>query len=137
MSPLKFFLGLEVACSSKGLPLCQRKYALDILNDNGFVGAKPISFPMEQNLHLTKSDGVLLSNPSFYRRLIGKLLYLTLTRPDLTYSIHDLSQFLDQPHASHLHAVHRILHYIKAYASQGLLFSSTSTIHLIYFSYSS
>ena len=68
---------------------------------------------MEQNLHLSKDVGKLLPNASQYRKLIGRLLYLTLTRPDITYALHRLSQFLSEPRESHMLAVNRILQYLK------------------------
>jgi len=92
LGPLKYFLGIEVVRSPKELFLCQRKYTLDILTKTGLLGAKPASFPMEQKLYLTATSGEPLSNPSQYRRLIRRLIYLTITRPDITYSIHVLSQ---------------------------------------------
>ncbi|RVW16870.1 Retrovirus-related Pol polyprotein from transposon RE1 [Vitis vinifera] len=115
LGELKYFLGIEVARSAKGIVLSQRKYALDVLKDSGFSGSKPVGFPMESSLKLTTNDSSpLLSDPASYRRLIGRLLYLTITRPDLAYAVQALSQFMSNPHSTHLQAVERVLRYIKA-----------------------
>nr|KYP38661.1 Retrovirus-related Pol polyprotein from transposon TNT 1-94 [Cajanus cajan] len=79
---LRYFLGIEVSRSKKGIFLCQRKYTLDILSDTGMTSCRPSDFPMEQHLRLRPNDGTLLPDPTAYRRLIGRLLYLTVTRPD-------------------------------------------------------
>ena len=91
LGSLKYFLGLKVARSDRGISLNQRKYCLEILQDTGFLGSKPVRTPMEQNLHLSKDVGKLLPDASQYRKLVGRLLNLTLTIPDITYAVHRLS----------------------------------------------
>lgn len=110
---LQSFLGIEVARSSMGFFLCQCKYALDILSEVGLLGSKPASSPIEQNHRLARATGALLSDPEAYRRLLSRLIYLTVTRPDLTYSVHVLSQFLHEPRQEHWDAALRVVRYLK------------------------
>lgn len=84
---LKYFLGIEVARTKEGLVLSQRKYTLDILADCGMTGCRPSSFPMEHNLKLDKCDKAACVDGNQYRRLIGRLLYLQATRPDIAYAV--------------------------------------------------
>lgn len=88
---LKYFLGVEVARNPEGLFLCQRKYTLDILKETGLLGSCPCSTLIEQNHGLGTKTGAFLSDPEHYRHLVGHLIYLSFTRPDLAYAIHILS----------------------------------------------
>ena len=71
--------------------LSQRCYTLQLLEDIRYLACKPTSIPMDPKVQLNAHDGVVLSNVSQYRRLIGCLLYLTLSRLDITYVVHKLS----------------------------------------------
>ena len=74
LGPFKYFLGLEIAWTSKDISLSQRKYTIALLDDNGFLVCKPTNLPMELNLKLTLIDGDPIPEPSLYRRLIGRLM---------------------------------------------------------------
>ena len=94
------------------------------------LACKPSKFPMDSNLRLSKHEGLLLDDPTPYRRLVGRLLYLTITRPDLVYSIQVLSQFMSQPRQPHLDAANKVLHHIKSAPSLGLFFPASSDFKL-------
>ncbi|KAD4177991.1 hypothetical protein E3N88_26582 [Mikania micrantha] len=127
LGPLKFFLGIEVARTNKGLVLSQRKYILYILQDTGMTGCRPSPFPMEQNLKLDKCDKESQVDANQYRRLIGRLLYLQATRP----AVNILSQFVGDPRESHLEAAYRVLRYLKATLGQGILLPKEGGTSLI------
>ncbi|GAV71586.1 hypothetical protein CFOL_v3_15076 [Cephalotus follicularis] len=86
------------------------------------LGSKPVDTPMDPNVKLTVEDGEPLNDPEKYRRLVRKLNYLTVTRPDIAFSISVVSQFLASPKITHWNAVIRILRYLKGNPGCGLVY---------------
>ena len=106
---LKYFLGIEIAQSSYGVVLSQWKYALDILEETGMLDCKPVDTSMVPNVKLVPRQGESLGDLGRCRRLVGKLNYLTITRPDISFLVSVVRQFLQSPCDSHWDAVIRIL----------------------------
>nr|GEV45498.1 ribonuclease H-like domain-containing protein [Tanacetum cinerariifolium] len=123
LGKLKYFLGIKVLVTDQGLCLSQRKYCLDLLSEFGLLACKPSATPIEQNLAIsnepTKVDKVL-DNITEYQKLIGKLIYLTHTRPDISYSIHCLSEFMHKPLRSHIKIALKVLRYLKSNPGKGV-----------------
>jgi hypothetical protein len=101
LGKLRYFLGIEVARSRIGINLSQTKYALDLLEEIGLLGSRLVDVPIDPNKKLLKGEGELFEDPDRYRRLIGKLNYLTITKPNISYVASVVSRFLDAPRVSH------------------------------------
>nr|KYP52091.1 hypothetical protein KK1_026001 [Cajanus cajan] len=97
LSKLRYFLGIEVAQSKNGIVISQRKYALDILEETGLMNSKPVDTHMDPNAKLLPSQGEPFLDPERYKKLVGKLNYLTITRPDISFAVSVVSQFLNSP----------------------------------------
>lgn len=126
----KYFLGLEMARSIQGIYLSQRKYILDILLDTGLSGCKPAPTPLPQGVNLSNELGDSLPNPEPYQRLVGRLLYLNFTRPDITLAVQQLSQFVNSPRSTHWDAAVHMLRYLKGCPSLGLFYPSQNSLTL-------
>ncbi|RVW23954.1 Retrovirus-related Pol polyprotein from transposon TNT 1-94 [Vitis vinifera] len=109
LGTLKYFLGMEIARSKKGIVVSQRKYVLDLLNETRMLGCKPAETPMDTTVKLEESDGSAPVDKGRYQRLVGKLIYLSHTRPDIGFSVSVVSQFMNNPTEKHMTAVIRIL----------------------------
>uniref|UniRef100_A0A2N9EX08 Reverse transcriptase Ty1/copia-type domain-containing protein n=1 Tax=Fagus sylvatica TaxID=28930 RepID=A0A2N9EX08_FAGSY len=131
---LSYFLGLEVSFNSTGYYLSQAKYASDLLSRASLTDTKVVFTPFKMIARLTPLDGTPLSDATFYRQLVGSLVYLTVTRPDIAHVVHLVSQFLVAPHSTHYAAVIHILRYIKGTMFHGLHFSAHSTLDLYAYS---
>ena len=94
---LSYFLGLAITHSIDGLYITQAKYAFELLSQAGLTDSKTVETSIEFNAHLTPLGGKPLSNPSLYRRLVSSLVYLIVTRLDISYAIHQVSQYLFAP----------------------------------------
>ncbi|KAK6153758.1 hypothetical protein DH2020_013397 [Rehmannia glutinosa] len=121
----KYFLGVEIARCSQGTYLHQRKYILDILDDTGLTGYKPATIPFPHGIKLTSSPD-LMPEPEKYRRLIGRLLYLNFTRPDFSFIIQQLSQFVNNPSTHHWDAALHVVKYLKGSPSSGIFYPAAS-----------
>jgi len=97
LGELCYFLSIEVIQFPKGIWLLQRQYALNKLSEYGMTGCKPISIPLEQNVKLSVDEGNLVEDTTMYRRIVGSLIYMTITRPYLSYVIGVASQFMRTP----------------------------------------
>jgi hypothetical protein len=113
LGELRYFFGIEVIQSPKGIWLLQRQYALNKLSEYGMTGCKPISIPLEQNVKLSANEEDLVEDTTMYRRIVGSLIYMTITRPNLSYAVGVVSQFMQTPRKPHLDTVRHILRYMK------------------------
>ncbi|GJR93329.1 ribonuclease H-like domain, reverse transcriptase, RNA-dependent DNA polymerase [Tanacetum coccineum] len=134
MGELTFFLGLQVKQSNGGIFLSQDKYVKDILNKFDFRTIKPASTPIEAHKSLGKDEEGEDVDVHTYRSMIGCLMYLTASRPDIMFAVCLCARFQVTPKVSHLHAVKRIFRYLKHQPKLGLWYPKDSPFHLEAFS---
>ena len=127
---LRYFLGIEVARNKEGLVLSQRKYVLDLLKETGMLGAKPANIPMDPKTHMFDEKSEYVDSASF-RSLVGKLLYVTVTRPDISLAVSKISQFMDKPTKVHWDAAMMVLRYLKSSPGKGLLFKRNPSLDVV------
>lgn len=117
---LHYFLGVELIRSSDGLILTQANYVNEILNDELMTDYKSVHTPMSASELITLSDGTHLTDATRYRRVLGRLQYLSFTRPDIAYAVNKLSQFMQAPSDLHWKAMKRVLRYLRGTIQLGL-----------------
>lgn len=130
LGDLHFFLGIEVKKVNDGLVLTQEKYASDVLRRVGMSDCKPVNTPLSISEKLSSQGGALLgpNDSTQYRSIVGALQYLTLTRPDISFSVNKVCQYLHAPTTDHWAAVKRILRYIKHTVKPGLQINKSSSL---------
>ena len=121
MNQLRHQLGTNQ--SSEGIFLSQGKYALDLLQETGMSGCQPVNTPIEEGLKLCVEPNQVSTNKGRYQRLVGRLMYLAHTRPDLAYALSVVSQYMHNPRKQHMNVVMRILRYLKNAPGKGILFT--------------
>jgi hypothetical protein len=129
LGPFSYFLGLEIS-SSDVYYLTPANYISNLLSWANLTDCKIVDTPTELNVRLNLHDGELLRDFTLSRDLVGSLVYLIVTRPDISYVVHQMSQFMAAPRSTRFSTVFRILHYLKGTLFHGLHFSSQSLFEL-------
>ncbi|KAG7565206.1 Integrase catalytic core [Arabidopsis suecica] len=121
---INYFLGIEVTRTSTGLHLMQRKYIADLLAKTNMMTANAVSTPMQASPKLTLHTGSALDDASEYRKVVGSLQYLAFTRPDISFAVNKLSQFMHRPTTEHWQAAKRVLRYLAGTMTHGIFLSA-------------
>ncbi|GJS07648.1 retrovirus-related pol polyprotein from transposon TNT 1-94 [Tanacetum coccineum] len=133
MGKISFFLGLQISQSPRGIFINQSKYALESLKKYGFESCDPVDTPMVEKSKLDEDKEGNVVDPSHYRGMIGTLLYLTASRPDLQFAICMCARYQARPTEKHLNAVKRIFRYLKGTVHRGLWYPKDSSFALTAF----
>ncbi|GKA69812.1 putative ribonuclease H-like domain-containing protein [Tanacetum coccineum] len=128
---LTFFLGLQVKQEKDGIFISQDKYVEEILKKFGFIEVKTASTPMETQKPLLKDEDGEEVDVHMYRSMIGSLVYLTSSRPDIMFRVCACARYQINPKVSHLHAMNRIFRYLKGQPKLGLWYPKDSPFDLI------
>ena len=121
LGKMKYFLGVEVVQNSDGIFICQRKYAKKVLERFGMEMSNPVKNPIVPGCKLSKHEGSAVNvDATEYKKLVGSLLYLTTTRPDLMYVVGLISRYMEKPTELHLQAGKRILRLLKGTMELGI-----------------
>ena len=130
LGALKYFLGVEVLRSKEGIFINQKKYTLDLLAESGMMECKPADTPIAVNHGLQITEGVELADRERYQRLVGKLIYLSHTRPDIAYAVSVISQFMHRPQMNHLEAALRVVRYLTGTFDHGIMFKKNGHLEI-------
>ncbi|XP_019236085.1 PREDICTED: uncharacterized protein LOC109216394 [Nicotiana attenuata] len=115
LGKLHYFLGLEVLYKAGGVIISQRKFVLDLLKEYDYLEYSALTSPFDLNVKLRAKEGMPFTDPTYYRKLVGKLNFLTKRRLDIAFSVQHLSQIMQNPREPHLKDAFHLLRYLKAY----------------------
>nr|GFB40321.1 uncharacterized mitochondrial protein AtMg00810-like [Tanacetum cinerariifolium] len=133
MGKISFFLGLQISQNLRGIFINQSKYALESLKKYGFESCDPVDTPMVEKSKLDEDREGKAVDPSHYHGMIGTLLYLTASRPDLQFVICMCTRYQARPTEKHVHAVKRIFRYLRGTVNRGLWYPKDSSVALTAF----
>jgi hypothetical protein len=122
LGALSYFIGIQVLRDPNGIHLRQSKYIQDLLNRVHMAESKPYRTPCLAGTKMSKFEGDTLPNPTAFRHIVGALQYVTLTRPDIAYSVNQLYQHMHNPTSVHFTATKQVLRYLKGSVDYGLYF---------------
>ena len=122
---LKYFLETEVTRSKEDISVSQRKYTLDLLTETSMLACYPTATHIEFNCKLGNLGDKVPVDKEQYKHLMGKLIYLSHTRLDISYAVSAISRFMQAPYEEHMEAVNRILRYLKTTPGKELMFRKT------------
>lgn len=134
LGEITYFLGIQVTHTVNGFHLSQQKYIRDLLVKTKMFQAKGLPTPMTSGLKISSQDGVPIENAQLYRSTVGALQYVTVTRPELAYSVNKVCQFMQRPTDEHWKAVKRIPRYLRATMDYGIHLKKAAELSLIGFS---
>ena len=123
LGKMKYFLGVEVIQNSSGIFITQRKYAKEILKKFGMESSNPTKTPMVPRFKLIKDEGGTQIYSTQYKKIIGSLMYLTVSRPDLMYVMSLVSRYMERATTLHMTVVKRILRYLKGTTELGICYN--------------
>ena len=130
LGSLSYFLGIEVDHTDDGYYISQHRYTQDLISHSGLTDTCTAATPMELHLQLRPTDGIPLEDPTRYRHLVGSLVYLIVTRPDIAHAVHVLSQFVSAPTSVHYSHLLRVLRYLRGTASRRLFYAHSNQLQL-------
>jgi hypothetical protein len=130
LGPLRYFLRIEISSTPEEFFLSQEKYIRDLFNRASLTDYRTAETLMELNVHLTPTDGEPLEDHACYRHIVGSLVYLGVTRSDISYSVHILSQFISTPTQIHYSHLLHVLRYLHGTISHRLFFPLSNSLQL-------
>ncbi|XP_042426028.1 uncharacterized mitochondrial protein AtMg00810-like [Zingiber officinale] len=122
LGELSNFLGLQIENLDKGIYVSQFSYAKRLIEKFGLIDGKKRSTPLDVNTRLHRDEGTCLSDPRPFRTLVGSLIYLTITRPDIAFSVGMVSRYMQEPRKPHFEEAKKILKYVNSTLNLGLLY---------------
>ena len=123
-------MGIEVIRTNESIWLSQRQYALDMLSKYGMAKYKPIVMPLDHNLKVHANVGDVLENATMYKKIVGSLIYLTISRPNLRYTVGFESHFMQLPRKPHLDSMRQTLCYVSATLYYALFYVANIEVQL-------